>query len=52
LRAGKVIAKKAVCSFFGPPCRPVDLIMHAPYLRRSQRSSASLGYIHSPFCHS
>jgi len=21
LRVGKVIAKKAVCSFFGPPCR-------------------------------
>jgi len=25
LRVGKVIAKKAVCSFFGPPCRPYPL---------------------------
>ena len=27
LRVGKVIAKKAVCSFFGPPCKLLNKLI-------------------------
>jgi len=30
LRVGKVIAKKAVCSFFGPPCM-LDVAVNSDY---------------------
>jgi len=40
LRVGKVIAKKAVCSFFGPPC--ISFIVH------SCRKTDDTRFVHWP----